>query len=171
VGEALSLGVKMLPSYLAYTVVIFTGLALVCAPLLLIKTGTGLGLVGVLITLVLLVVFLVVTIRLSLVAAVFGIEETANPMTAMQRSWSLIKGNTASIFVFLILISIVAGIILAITGWAVGLLASATGPVFSIWVAAILNGLIGSAFSVLMLAVYTAIYLQLTGAKGAEAFE
>lgn len=160
VGEAIGFGVKALPTYLATQLIVSLGFGL--AGGLAVVLMQALPLAGVLLGLVVIIFGVYALIKLSLVTPVIAIEKQMNPMTALQRSWRLTKGNSLLILAFFILlgvafvvISLVVGLVLAafaMLGEQVGLIVGAIG-----------NGAVSMAMVTVMVAALAAVHRQLAG--------
>ncbi|MEY4270904.1 MAG: hypothetical protein RLZZ58_2120 [Pseudomonadota bacterium] len=101
--------------------------------------------------------------RLAFAQVAIADREIRNPIAALQASWDLTRGNGWRIVGFLFLIAIVIGILLLLAGMVigglVGLVLGSAAPV----VLAVLEAAANSIIGVLMLAIYVAIYRQLSG--------
>ena len=145
IGEAMVAGLKLFFPFLFLG--ILTAIAVAIGFVLLIIPGIYLA------------------IKFSLGGAVIAAERIANPIEAMKRSWRATKGNSLRIFFFLLIVFIVGLVavlaISAVIGIPISLILPKGAALFA-------NNIVSSAastvFSVVLLAVYAAIYRQLTGA-------
>lgn len=174
VGEALSKGLKSIPSYIAAQLIgaIAAGLAI----------GLPLGLIAafappavtVLATLVLIVLMVYLIIKFSLIAPVVAIDEVRNPFTAIARSWRLTKGNSFRILLFLFLLLITIAIIGGLVSAVLTLILSAFGGAVASIGTGLVSALVSTVVTVIFLVVIAAIHRQLAGASPerlAETFE
>ena len=174
VGEAIRIGLICLLPYFAAQLIqgFIMGLAILIPVVIGIETNSVA--VGVLIGLVALVAIIYVSVKFSLVAPVLAIEGIRNPITALQRSWSLTKGNSVLLFAFYLLLVLAFLIVSAVISLVIGVAFALAGPE----VAVIGNGLVSSAIAavmvMVMVGVLAAIHRQLSGGSTttySEAFE
>lgn len=162
VGEALQKGLRGAPSYLATQLIVAIGAAIVFG----IPIGIAFAIspvVGALLILPLVIAIIYVTIKLTLVPAVIGVEGELNPVTAIKRGWALTKGNSLRIFFFLVVLFLVAGLItIVVTGALTVVLAMAGGTAANIGIGFI-SSLSNAAIGGLFLVVIAAIHRQLSG--------
>lgn len=172
VGQALGIGGKLLLPYIGAQLILsfVLGLLLVIPFVVAAAGSTGAAL---LVGLVALVAILYVYTKFSLVPPVLAIERTANPITALGRSWRLTKGNTLRIFAFLFLLVIAYAVVGGVGSMILGLPFALMGAQAALIGQTIVGGLFNAVFVTLFLAVLAAIHRQLTGsaAATAEAFE
>ena len=172
VGEALTFGLKSLLTYIGAQ--LLSGIIMVCVLLLPIALGAMispgvaalLGFVGA-------VALVYVWVKFLLTSPVIAIEREMNPITALQRSWQLTKGNSLRLFAFFLLLVIVLIVVTAIAGMVFSLF-TLMGDQVGLFANAIGGSLINMAVVSVMLAVLAAIYRQLTGGgqeKVSETFE
>ena len=179
VGEAISLGLRCLPTIIGATLLFALGYVLFALILSLVFAllGSLLGAVGaggiaavltVVVMLVLMLAVLYMMTRLSLTLPVVVLEGVRNPLTALKRSWQLTRGHGKAIFVFYLLLAIAYVVIsLLLVG-----LASVIGAVLGSGPAAALfgglvNGLIGALVAMVMSAILVAMHRQLAGGSSA----
>ncbi len=167
VGEALQAGAAGLLPYFAAQIGVYGIFAAVFAIGFLISPA-----VGALLALPLLIAFLYVSIKVSLLTPVIAIERERNPLAAIKRSWQLTKGNSFRILAFFLLLMIVLIVITLIAGLLFSLFAALGDSVGGI-VIALGNGLISMFTTTVSLTVLAAIYYQLSGDTGgaAEVFD
>lgn len=163
VGEAITIGLKATLPYLLYVIGFALAVVLFSTAIGFVAGVTGSGIIGFILGLLALVVFVVVGIRLVLVGPIMAVDGVLNPLAAVQRSWSLIKGNTRRVFVFVILIVLAILVVATVLGLIFGLIGAMLGPAAGLWVEGILGGIMGAVFSVTFLAVYSATHRQLSG--------
>jgi hypothetical protein len=169
VGEALKAGLAgLLPAigfYLIMCVAIF-----VIAMVIGIAGAVSAGLVALLI-LLFVVVAVYVMIKFSLVLAVIAIDKVSNPITAMSRSWALTKGNSFRLFGFFLLIVVVYMVVSIVVATVVGLLVAIAGSSVALMVNGIVSSILGTALTVVFVAVVAATHRQLSGISGPEVGE
>lgn len=174
VGEALGMGIRSIPSYIAAQLLsaLAAGVAL-GLPLGVVAAFAPPPVVAV-VAVLLIVAIAYAAIKFSLVAPVIAIDEERNPIAAIARSWRLTKGNSLRIFAFFVLLFVVIVIIGALVQGVLTLILSAAGgEVARIGIAAV-SALVNAIFTVIFLVVLAAIHRQLAGAtpgRIAETFE
>lgn len=163
VGEAIGIGAKAMLPYLAASLVL--GFAIgVAAMLVGLVAATAGAAVGAILGIVVLILAILVMFRMILVAPVMAIEGKLNPIGAIQRSWSLVKGNTRYVIAFILLLMVALIVVSLVTGIVFSLISAMAGSgEVAIWIDGILSSLMGAVFSLLLLAVYAAIHRQLAG--------
>ncbi|MCB2066333.1 MAG: hypothetical protein KDE15_06800 [Erythrobacter sp.] len=162
VGAALAGGFKaLLPAIAAYLLFSFA-LSLVLTVLLALTAVTG-G-IGALITVPLMLVgSIYVAVKVSLAAPVIAIEKVYNPAAVLLRSWRLTKGNSLRLFVFFLLIGVTYMVIAIVLGALVQGVASLMGQDSGALLVAFVSALLGSVFTVVMIAALAAAHRQLSG--------
>lgn len=171
VGESISQAAKLfIPDLLAHiiiwiaAVVIGVVVALIIGTLVAVIGETAGIAIAVLLVIALLVAAIWISFRLILTSPVIAAEKETNPITALKRSFGLTKGNSLRIFGLVVLIGIVIGILYLIVSGILSVIFTAILPTAGALVASgAVEALLGGVFSVIMLAVYAAIYRQLTG--------
>lgn len=150
VGEALSFALIMFPTMIAAQLV--TGLMVGLGALLLIVPG--LYLAG----------------RLALVSPAIADRGNYNPLSAIDASWTLTRGNGWALFFFLFLVALVIGIASLI---AVGITSAIFGPAEGI--GRMVTGLVEAGFAavgaLISLAISAAAYRQLAAPSISGTFE
>jgi hypothetical protein len=173
VGEALRTGAASTPSYIATQLITSFAIGLVIGlPLVLIATAAPGAIL--LFVLIAVPVMIYALIKLSQIAPVIAIEGVRNPLTAIARSWRLTKGNSLRIFLFLFLLLVIIMIIALLVTGILGLILAAFGdPVTTIGID-VVNALVNSVVTAILLVVNVAIHRQLAGPATealAETFE
>ncbi|MEM1132227.1 MAG: hypothetical protein AAGH53_04765 [Pseudomonadota bacterium] len=107
-----------------------------------------------------------VAIKFVCAGPVIVAEKVRNPITALQRSWELTKGNSLRIFAFVLILFVVLFVISLIVGLITGIFmfAGDVGTAIGQLVQVLFQG-VATAFS---LAVSAAIYRQLSGPDSGE---
>ena len=163
VGEAIKVGAVALLPYLAASLIIGAGIGLVGAVVIAIGAAAGPA-VAALLGFVVLIGILLVAFRLILVGPVMAIEGKLNPIAALRRSWTLVKGNTRYVAAFMILLVVALLVLSLVFGMVFGVIgALAPSGTVSTWINAIFEGVIGAVGSTVFLAVYAAMHRQLAG--------
>ena len=169
VGEALKLAIRALPTVLGAALLFFGGY--MAGVLVLGVAGAGLAKVSGLAAIAVVAVFALIVgvvyamIRFSLILPVVVIEQTFNPVAALQRSWRLTKDNSLRLFAFYMLLLIVYFVIIMVVtmitmALAVALLGQGK---LAMLVGGVVSGIVGAAASVLLTAILAAIHRQLAG--------
>ncbi len=119
-GEAIKVGAKggltflgiilaFLVAYFAFAIVagIFVGI-------LSVMGETVAGVMGVIVALLFLPVIIFLAMRLSVLVPVVAVDRVFNPITAIQKTWAMTKGNVLAIFVIYIVVGILAMVLVAL---------------------------------------------------------
>jgi len=163
VGEAIKIGAVALFPYLAASLLVGLAIGLIAGIVIAIGAAAGPA-VAALLGFVVFIGIILIAFRLILVGPVMAIEGTLNPIEALKRSWSLVKGNTRYVAAFMILLIIALLVLTLVVGMVFGVVgALAPSGTMSTWVNAIFEGLIGAVGSTVFLAVYAAMHGQLAG--------
>lgn len=171
VGESISQAARLfIPNLLAQIIIVIA--AVVIGLVLALIIGVMVAAIGetagiaiaVLLGIILLVAAIWISFRLILTSPVIAAEKETNPITALKRSFGLTKGNSLRIFGLVLLVAIIAGILYAILAGIMGVIFTAILPTAGALVASgAVEALLSGVLSVILLAVYAAIYRQLTG--------
>ena len=166
VGEAIATGAKgLLPSLAAYVLYVLAislgfgllaGLAAVTGVEALAAVAVLLGLVG----------MIYVSIKFSLSAPVIAIEKQFNPFAVLARSWRLTKGNSLRLFGFFLLLFVVYFVISMVLGMLLMGLTAVLGDGAGQMANAVISGLVGTAATLVFVAVLAAAHRQLAGPSG-----
>lgn len=171
VGEAISIGAKTLIPYLAASFILGLGAGLMVTVIATLGAIAGAA-IATLLSFVFAIAFVVIVIRLVLIAPVMAIDNVLNPVAAIKRSWSQVKGNTRRVAMFLFLLFVALLVLSIVVGMVFGILgALAPGGTISLWINAVLDSIIGAAGSAVFLAVYAAIHRQLSSDRSQRAVE
>lgn len=109
--------------------------------------------------------------RLSLTGAVIAIEQMANPIRALRRSWRLTSGNGLRLAAFYLLLFLAFFVISQVLGLIVGLLTALPGAEIALVLGALLSGLIYAALILVGYAVLASVHRQLARAERVSAPE
>lgn len=159
VGEALSTGAIAFVPYLIAQILLGVAIGLAIGLPITLAAASGIGALAFLIGMLAIPAVFYLMIKFAMVAPVMAIERTFNPIKAMQRSWSLTKGNSLRIFLFFVLV-IVAVMVIAIL---LTLVAQLIGAFAGSIVEGALTSLFGAIYTTVVVAVLAAIYRQLVG--------
>lgn len=164
VRDAIGRAFRLLPSYIAATLVLVAGIGL-CALLILIpltliagQAGAGIAMVPIMIA------ALWVNVRTITLAPLVGAERETNPFDALRRSWALTNGRGGSILTFMLLF-VIAALVLSIVITAIpgAVLIAALGQDTGGAIAGLIEGLVSAALLLVWSVVVLAIYRQLAG--------
>lgn len=175
VGDAIATGVKTLLPYLAAQILLVLGLSILLGIPVGLAVGLGGTAAGVLVGLVAFVVLVYVIIKFSLLAPAMIIGGILNPVRALRASWEATKGNSLRLMLFYFLLGIAIVVIALVFGLISGLFVAmlGTGSVAAM-VGGALNGLLSAVWTLVIVAVLSATYRQLTGPSArsvSETFE
>jgi len=164
VGEAIRQGAAGVLPYIAAQLLLGLGIGLAGGTMLALTAVTGVqALVAMGIALVV-AGAIYVAIKTSLVAPLVIVERERNPVTALQRSWRLTKGNSFRIglFYFLLLLAfiIISSVVMMIVGL---LLAALAGPEGTKIGSAIASSVLGGVMTLYFAAAMAAVHRQLAG--------
>jgi hypothetical protein len=163
VGEAMGIGIRSIPTYLAAQILSALAVGLAVGIPLGIVAAAGSPIAAVLVGFALVLVGAYLFVKFSLIAPVIAIDGVRNPITALRQSWRLTKGNSFRIVAFVLLLFFTIGIIAALVSGILGLVFSALGS----QIADIGNGLVSAAVNtfigVIFLVVIAAVHRQLSG--------
>jgi hypothetical protein len=163
VGEAMGIGIRSIPTYLAAQILSALAVGLAVGIPLGIVAAAGSPIAAVLVGFVLVLVGAYLFVKFSLIAPVIAIDGVRNPITALRQSWRLTKGNSFRIVAFVLLLFFTIGIISALVSGILGLVFSALGG----QIADIGNGIVSAAVNtligVIFLVVIAAVHRQLAG--------
>lgn len=163
VREALMIGLAGLLPYIAALLLNAIGAGVLAGLPFAVLAALGSPAVAMLGLLVMVVILLYVMVKFILIAPVIAIEGYRNPITAMQRSWRLTKGNSIRIAIFVLLLFFTIGIIAALVTGIVGLIFSALGSQVASMGGGMVNAAINALVGVIFMAVFAAIHRQLAG--------
>jgi len=163
VREALTSGLRSLPSYLGAQLLSALGVALAIGIPLGLVAAAGSPVATVLVGIVLVIIGVYIFIKFSLIAPVIAIDGELNPIKALARSWRLTKGNSFRIAAFLALLFVTIGIIAALVTGILGLVLSAFGAQVANVGNGLVSAVINTGIGVIFLVVIAAIHRQLAG--------
>lgn len=163
VGEALAFGLKALVPYIAAQ--LLAALIIVAVLFLFGIIGGLAGAAGAALGLLIaLVLVIYIWVKFSLTSPVIAVEKVFNPLHALMRSWKLTKGNSVRLFLFYLLLMIVALVLVLLSGMVFAIFALA-GDEVALFATAIGGSLVSMALVVVMLAVLAAVHGQLAGTR------
>ncbi len=103
--------------------------------------------------------------RLSLSGAAVAIEQVANPLAALRRSWRLTAGNGPRLIAFYVLLFLAFFVISQVVGLLVGVLVALPGAEVAHVLGALLSGLIYAIMILIGYAVLASVHRQLARAE------
>jgi len=168
VHEALKLGVRRMPPYIAAYLLVGFALAVALMILALLAAATGLAALGALAVVMTAFVFVFLFVRTSLVAPVVAKDDIANPLAALGRSWALTRGNGLRLFAFYFLLVIAYVVVVMVISMVFGTVFSLMGQAVAQFGNALLTSLLNAAWVTLFLAILSAVHDQLAGPARAE---
>ena len=160
VGEALATGARSVPSYIAAQLLQTALIVIVATLLLTVGALTGLNALAVLGGIIAFVITCYIVTKLSLAAPVIAIEGQLNPVKALQRSWSLTRGNSMRLFLFYLLLTVAFIVVSAVVSLVLGLVFALAGEQGALLGEAIVSGLLNAVMFVLMVCVMAAVHTQ-----------
>lgn len=167
VAEALKLGARRMPAYIAAYLVVGFALALLLMILGLLAATTGLAALSALAVLIEAFAFVFLFVRFSLVAPVVAKEDVANPLTALGRSWALTRGNGWRLFGFFFLLVVAYVVVGMVASMLFGALFALLGPQIAQFGDALVTSLLNTGWVTLFLAVLSAVHDQLASPHAA----
>lgn len=166
VGQAIRSGVSGVLPYLGAQILFGLGIGIVAVVVLGVAGISGSGAVTAILITALIIAMIYLSLRLILVAPVVAVEQERNPITAMKRAWELSRGSAGRMALFLFLLFLAFGIVIAVTLALIGaLLAVTVGADAARTIAAVLSSAMTSVMSLYFIAVLAAIHRQLSGAS------
>lgn len=175
VGDAITSGVKTLLPYLAAQILLVVALAIGLGVPVGLAAAAGGTPVAVVVGIIAAVALIYVMIKFSLLAPAMVIGGILNPVNALKASWNATKGNSLRLLLFYFLLGVAIIVVAAVFGLVTGLFVAmlGTGSVAAM-IGGALNGLIGAVWAIVIVAVLSATYRQLTGPSAksvSETFE
>jgi membrane-anchored glycerophosphoryl diester phosphodiesterase (GDPDase) len=164
VGAAIKQGLVGTLSYIAAQILLGIAVGIMGGMVLTLGAATGVPAVaGLAIALVLLAV-VYVYIKTSLVAPVIAVERQRNPVTALQRSWRLTKGNSLRIALFYLLLLLAFLVVFGVIMMVVGLiLAAVAGLETTRIAAAVVSSALTAVMTLYFVGAMAAVHRQLAG--------
>ena len=169
VGEAIGAGFTSVPSYLAVQIIFFVVIFVLAMVLIGITAAIGgvpLATVG---SIVFAVIAFYLLIKFLLAPVVIAMDDVRNPIAAMKASWQLTKGNSLRLFFFMAMIIIVYLIVAYLVNSVFSLIFALGGPEVQLFGNAIVSSTISALFTMLLVSILAAIYVQINRLKGVGA--
>lgn len=164
VAEAIRIGARSILPVLGAQVLLGLALGVIAVVLLAAGAVTGSAAITTVAGIMLAMVFFYATIRTMLVSPVVVVDGVRNPVTALQRSWTLIAGNVGRVAVFLLLLGLAVGIVFGLLMLIAGMaLAVAVSMAAAKLIAALLSSFVVGAVTIYFVAIVAAIHRQLGG--------
>lgn len=161
VGQALSTGVKSVPTYIAAQLLQTALFAIVAGLLIGVGAVTGLPALAVLGGVIAFVVVCYIVTKLSLAAPVIAIDGELNPIRALQRSWALTRGNSIRLFFFYLLLLAAFVVLSIVISLVLGLAFAIAGEQAALLGEAVISGLLNAIMIVVIVCVLAAVHTQL----------
>lgn len=175
VGQAIGTGSRALLPYLGAQILLVIGLSVLIGIPVGLAVAAGGAAAGVLVGLIGLVGFVYLMVKFSMLAPAMVIDGILNPVKALRTSWHSTKGNSLRLFAFYLLLGVAVIVVAIIFGMVSGLFVALLGTgTAALMLGGAINGLLGAVWAVLIVAVLSATYRQLTGPSNglvAETFE
>lgn len=166
VGEALREGFAGLLPFLVTQLIIALASALAAGVLIGLGAATGSGLLTGVLVAVLIVIVSWVGMRLLLTLPVIAVERLRNPIQVLRRSWQLTRGNVGRMLLYVLLMAVAVFFIIGVAGALIGIvLALAAGPQAAQIGNAVIGAVLGSAFTLYLVASLAAMHRQLGGGE------
>jgi hypothetical protein len=163
VGEALRIGIRSIPTYLAAQLLSALAVGLAVGLPLGIVAAAGSPIAVVLVGFALVLIGVYLFVKFSLIAPVIAIDGVRNPITALSQSWRLTKGNSFRIVAFMLLLFFTIGIIAALVSGIFGLIFSALGPQIADIGTGLVSAVVNTGIGVIFLVVIASVHRQLSG--------
>ena len=165
VGEAIGAAAGLLPSFIAAQVLQIIAILMPFFVLVSLPAAAGMGGIAAVGSLFMLPLIFYLTVKFSLTTAVIGVEGERNPVSALQRSWYLTKGNSFRLFGFYLLLAVAALVLFLLTSWAVSLIFALGGDQVESFGAALFGGALDALGAVLSVSVLASVHAQMTRLK------
>jgi hypothetical protein len=173
-AEALKTGASKVLSYIAAYLLVGMAMAMVLLFFVTIAAVSGLPALSALVVIVGLVAWLLVIVRMSLVAPVLVKEGVSNPIAALRRSWHLTSGNGGRLLGFFALMFLAFIVMTIVASIVFGLLFTLFGPQSGQFGDALVVSVMNAGWATVFLAVLSALHDQFAGPSPAalgETFE
>lgn len=162
VRDAIGRAFRLMPSYVAATLILMAGVGL-CALLILVPLTLAAGQAGAGIAMLpILLAALWVNVRTITLAPLIGAERESNPFDALRRSWALTAGRGGRILFFMAMF-VVAAMVISIVATAIpgAILIAVLGQDTGGAIAGLIEGFVSAALLLVWSVVVLAIYRQL----------
>jgi hypothetical protein len=167
VGEAIKHGLMSTPTLIAAQLLLGLGLGLAIMVPVTLFSALGVPALVAVAVIAAIVLAIWVWVRLSLLSPAIMVDGLKNPVTALQRSWNLTKGNAGRLLVFFVLVGVAFLISIAIIQMVLGLILSLILPGEASTVAnALIGAMLQAVMSVYFVGIFAAAHRQLAGPSG-----
>lgn len=164
VGNAIGRGAVDAIVFMASVFAASIAFSIVASILFAVFALTGLKAVAGAAAVLLIAVALYLFFRLILVMPAIAVEGLRSPLVSFRRSWDLTRGNVGRIVLFLVLLLLAYAVVTAVASAVLGLgLALALGTAGSKIAVGIVTSALGAVFTLYVFAVLAAIHRQLAG--------
>ena len=162
VGEAISTGLRSVPSYIGSQFLQTVLIIIAWAVLIGIGAVTGLSALTALGGVIAFVVTCYIVVKLSLTAPIIAIEGELNPIKVLRRSWELTRGNSVRLFFFYLLLLVAFVVLSSVITLVLGLALAFFGEQAALLGTAVISGLLSAAMIVAMVCIWAAVHTQLS---------
>ena len=170
VGQAIGAGVKGFLPYFLSQILVILGLGLLVGIVLGIAGAVHYALL-ILLALIVVPVAIWMYAKFSLTAAVIAVEHVYNPVRALMRSWKLVSGNSLRLIAFYLVLAVTFFVVFIVLSLIIALPTALLGAEAALIASAILQGLLGMVFTILLIAIIAAVHSQLAGPNMREVRE
>lgn len=169
VGDALGKGAVDALFFFAAMILVWMAGTLGASVLIGIAAVTGQQALAGVVVAITLIALLYVGLRMILVMPVISVEGLRKPIAALQRSWSLTRGNIGRILLFMIVLllayAVIVGAASAILGLVLAVVLGAEGAKIAV---AIVTSAFGAVFTLYLFTSLAAIHRQLAGPSATD---
>lgn len=164
VGEAIRLGFAALVPYILAQLLFGLAVGGIGALLIGVAAATGIMPLAVVVGFAVVTFAIYGLVRTALSAPVIVVEGERNPVRALARSWRITQGNALRIFVFFLLLGIVALLVTGVASGLIGIVAAlVAGPKGAEVAGAIVSSAFGAVITLYMVSVLASVHRQLSG--------
>jgi len=164
VGQAIRLGLQGIVPYVLAQLIIGIGIGFVGAVVIGIGAATGAAGLSVVGAAAVIVLFVYVAIRTSLVGPVISVEGTRGPVAALKRSWLLTQGNAGKVGLFYLLVGIAFMFVIMVISLVAGMIFSLVGSAEVLRIAeAVISSALDAVMALYFVAIIAAVHRQLAG--------
>ncbi|MEM8725724.1 MAG: glycerophosphoryl diester phosphodiesterase membrane domain-containing protein [Pseudomonadota bacterium] len=176
VGEAIKSGFKAVPSVigalLLFIVAYFIAAFVVMLPVGLLAAAVGSPVIAFVGPILILAAIIFLMARLSMTMPAIVLEQTANPVTAMMRSWRITAPHQWGVLGFWAVLFIAYFVISILVAGVFGVIAAlASGATGSALILGLFNGILAMAIGMLVCGLTVAMFGQLAGPSTDEVSE
>lgn len=173
-AEALRIGASKVLPYIAAYLLVGLAMGMILLFFLTIAAISGVPALSATVIFAGLAAWLLIFVRMALVAPVLVKEDVSNPLTALGRSWNLTSGNGGRLLVFFVLMFLAFVVMTIVASIVFGLLFTLFGPQSGQFGDALVVSVMNAGWATVFLAVLSALHDQFAGPSTAslnETFE